>query len=113
MDKTNFWTRIVEQAIRQSARAASVFDRIGFVWLFVLLSVLLLVPVVVLNPAKLGAYLWFMSKLGGAAALGYGCDLAFFRGSDPRFLNGIEQSMAQSRRGLLVVGAMIGAGLIG
>lgn len=113
MDKSNFWARLAGLAVLQFARAGSVFDRIGFVWLFVLLSALLLVPVVLLNPAKLGAYLWFMSKLGGAAALGYGCDLAFFRGSDPRVLEGLEQSMAQSRRGLLVVGSMIGAGLIG
>lgn len=95
------------------ARVASLFDRVGFVWLFLLLSALTLAVVVVLNQAKLGAYLWFVSKLAGAAALGYGFDVAFFRGADPRYLSGIEQSMAQQRRSVLIGCALIAAGLIG
>lgn len=96
------------------ARVASLFDRVGFVWLFLLLSALTLAVVVLLNPAKLGAYLWFVSKLAGAAALGYGFDVAFFRGADPRYLSdGIEKSMAQQRRSVLIGCALIAAGLIG
>lgn len=91
----------------------ALFDRVGIVWLFLLVSLVLLAPVVWLNPAKLGAYLWFMSKLAAAAALGYAADKAFFPGADPRYQEGIERSMAQSRRGLLIVGAMVAAGLIG
>lgn len=103
----------IEKLQLQIAAVTSFFDRIGFVWFWLLVSLLLLLLVLPLNPAKFGAYLWFMSKICGAAALGYGFDFAFFRGSDPRYLEGIEKSMSQSRRGLLIVGSIIGAGLIG
>jgi len=94
-------------------RIVSGFDRIGFAWLLIALSVLILVAVVMLNPAKLGAYLWSISKLSGAAALGYGIDTAFFRGSEPRYLDGLEKTMAQTRRATLIAATVIGAGLIG
>ena len=91
----------------------AIFDRIGFVWLWLLISLALLALVLLFNPAKLGAYLWFMAKLSGAFVLGYGMDLAAFRGKDPRFLDGLEQTMAQTRRATLIAAALIGAGLIG
>ena len=48
------------------------------------------------------------------AGTDYGIDFAFFRGSDPRFMgDGIEKSMAQNRRVILISCAMIAAGLIG
>ncbi|MCR6661844.1 MAG: hypothetical protein NVV60_01520 [Luteimonas sp.] len=95
-------------------RVATLFDRIGFVWLFILLAVVTLAVVVWLNPPRLGLYLWWVSKLSGAAALGYGIDIAFFRGSNPRHMqDGIEKSMAQQRRSVLIGCALIAAGLIG
>lgn len=95
-------------------RAAGLFDRIGFAWLFLVLSVVLLLPVGLINPAKVGSYLWFVSKLTAAAALGFGFDKAFFRGADPRYLpEGLEKSMAQQRRSVIIGCAIIGAGLIG
>jgi len=94
-------------------RIVSGFDRIGFAWLLIAVSVLTLTGVVVLNPAKLGAYVWFVSKLSGAAVLGYGIDTAFFRGANPRYLDGLEKTMAQTRRATLIAAALIGAGLIG
>jgi hypothetical protein len=95
-------------------RAAGLFDRIGFAWLFLALSVALLLPVGLLNPAKIGSYLWFASKLTAAAALGFGFDKAFFRGADPRYLpEGLEKSMAQQRRSVIIGCAIIGAWLIG
>lgn len=94
-------------------RAGEQLERIGFVWLWVLISVALLALVVPMNPAKLGAYLWAISKIAGAAAIGYGFDWAAFRGADPRYLDGIEKAMAQTRRATLVAAAMIAAGLIG
>jgi len=94
-------------------KIASGFDRIGFSWLLIAVSLLILAAVVFLNPAKLGAYLWAISKLSGAAALGYGIDTAFFRGSEPRYLDGLEKTMAQTRRATLIAAALIGAGLIG
>jgi len=94
-------------------RIVSGLDRIGFAWLLIVVSALTLAGVVVLNPAKLGAYVWFVSKLSGAAVLGYGIDTAFFRGSEPRYLDGLEKTMAQTRRATLIAAAVIGAGLIG
>lgn len=104
---------LLEKLQLQVAAITSFFDRIGFVWFWLLISILLLFLVLPFNPAKFGAYLWFMSKICGAAALGYGFDFAFFRGSDPRYLDGIEKTMSQSRRGMLIGCAMIAAGLIG
>jgi len=94
-------------------RLASGFDRIGFAWLFLAVSLLTLGGVLFLNPAKLGAYVWFISKLSGAAVLGFGVDVAFFRGANPRYLDGLEKTMAQTRRATLIAAALIGAGLIG
>lgn len=105
--------KLIDRIKRQAGNIAAVFDTIGFVWLWLAISLALLGLVLLLNPAKLGAYLWFMSKVAGAASLGYGFDLAFFRGSDPRYLDGIEKTMAQTRRATLIAAAIIGAGLIG
>jgi len=94
-------------------RIVSGFDRIGFAWLLMAVSVLTLAGVAVLNPAKLGAYLWFISKLSGAAVLGYSADIAFFRGANPRYLDGLDKAMAQTRRATVIAAFVIGAGLIG
>ncbi|HEY1129626.1 MAG TPA: hypothetical protein VGF12_09500 [Roseateles sp.] len=98
---------------RRLQPVVQIFDRIGFVWLVLILSLVLLLPVLLLNPAKLGAYLWFMTKISGAFVLGYLFDLVAFRGADPRYLDGIEKTMAQTRRATLIAAAIIGAGLIG
>lgn len=105
--------RLIDRIRRQAGAAAAALDTIGFVWVWLTISLVLLSAVWMLNPAKLGAYLWFMSKVAGAASLGYGFDLAFFRGSDPRHLGGIERAMAQTRRATLIAASIIGAGLIG
>ncbi len=98
---------------RRAGAIGSVFDSIGFAWMWLAISLLLLLLVLLINPAKLGAYLWFMSKLTGSAAMGFGFDVAFFIGSNPRYLSGIEQAMAQTRRATLIAASIIGAGLIG
>lgn len=105
--------KLIDRIRRIVGAAAGAIDAVGFVWLWLAISLALLGLVVWLNPAKLGAYVWFMSKLSGAAALGYGFDSAFFRGADPRYLDGIERTMAQTRRATLIAAAIIGAGLIG
>lgn len=98
----------------QVQRVAALFDRIGFAWLFLAISLVLLLPVGLINPAKIGSYFWFASKLMAAAALGFVCDWAFFRGNDPRLMpEGLEKSMAQQRRSVLIGCFVIGAGLIG
>ena len=48
-----------------AARGAAVVDRVGAMLLWFVLSLVLLALVLPLNPAKLGAYLWMMSKVAG------------------------------------------------
>ncbi|QHB72920.1 putative holin [Stenotrophomonas sp. 364] len=89
------------------------FERAGYMWAWLLLSILLLGAVAGLNPVLIASYAWAASKITMAAVIGYGVDWAAFRGGDPRHLEGIEKSMAQSRRVMLIAAAMIAAGLIG
>lgn len=86
---------------------------IGYIWLVVAASLVLLLIVALFNSLLITSYLWAASKVTMAGAIGYALDRAAFPGSDPRYLAGIEQSMAQSRRGVLIAAAMIAAGLIG
>lgn len=95
------------------AAAAEWAARIGHIWLFAIASLVLLLIVALFNQMLITSYLWAASKVTMAGAIGYALDRAAFPGSDPRYLSGIEQSMAQSRRGVLIAAAMIGAGLIG
>lgn len=107
--------KFLDKVQRRLAPLLSLLDRIGYVWLWLVVSVVVLLLVLLLNPAKAGAYLWYVSKLSGAFALGYGFDWAAFRGADPRYMaaGSIEQTMAQTRRATLIAAAIIGAGLIG
>jgi len=87
--------------------------RIGHIWLFFAASLVLLLIVAHYNSLLITSYLWAASKVTMAGAIGYTLDRAAFPNSDPRYLSGLEQSMAQSRRGVLIAAAMIAAGLIG
>lgn len=95
------------------ASVAALAARIGYIWLFFAASLVLLLIVALFNSLLITSYLWAASKITMAGAIGYALDRAAFPGSDPRYLTGIEQSMAQSRRGVLIAAAMIAAGLIG
>ena len=105
--------KFIDKLLRRIAPVVSLLDRIGFAWLWLAFSLLLLLAVTYLNPAKFGPYVWFMSKLLGAAAVGYFVDWGAFRSADPRYLDGIEKTMSQTRRATLIAAAIIGAGLIG
>lgn len=109
----NKYFKLPELAKRLGATAARFMDRYGHIPLWFVISLCLLFIVLPLNPILAGSYLWFISKLSAAAALGYGFDWAAFRGEDPHQLEGIEKAMAQTRRATLIAAAMIGAGLIG
>lgn len=98
---------------RAVAYLGSLFDRIGYIWLWLALSLLLLASVAILNPILVASYAWAAAKLTMAAVIGHGVDLTMFRGADPRYLDGIEKSMAQTRRATLIAATMIAAGLIG
>lgn len=99
--------------VRAVAAVGSLLDRIGYIWLWFLISLLLLLAVALVNPVLLASYIWAASKITMAAAIGFGLDLTVFRGGDPRYLDGIEKSMAQTRRVTLIAAAMLTAGLIG
>lgn len=103
----------LDKWLRRVQPVTQLLDRIGHAWLWLLFSLLLLAVVVLINSAKFGPYVWFMSKLLGAAAVGYFVDWGAFRGSDPRFQDGLERGMSQTRRATLIAAAIIGAGLIG
>jgi|GEM_PF-760359 len=92
------------------AAALSDFGRMA---LWALLSLLLLAAIATwLNPAKVGSYLWIISKLSLAAVLGYGFDRAASPDGRPSKLDGIEMAMAQTRRATLMAAAIIAAGLM-
>lgn len=96
------------------SRIESLAALIGGIRLMLLLSVTLLLVVATFNPWLLGSYVWAAAKILMAGVIGYALDRAAFAGSDPRLMDaGIEQSMAQSRRGVIIAAAMIAAGLIG
>lgn len=99
--------------LKLAQRLTTLLDRIGFMWLWLAISLMLLLAVALINPLLVGSYAWSASKITMAAAIGYGVDWAAFRGADPRYLDGIEKSMAQTRRVTLLAAAMIAAGLIG
>lgn len=95
------------------SRFAAAVDVGGRMTAWVLLSLVLLAVIAVwLNPAKLGSYLWVVSKLALAAVLGYGFDRAASPHDAPRELEGIERAMAQTRRATLMAAAIIAAGLM-
>jgi hypothetical protein len=92
---------------------AAAVDGFGRMALWALLSLLLLAVIAAfLNPAKVGSYLWIVSKLSLAAVLGYGFDRAASPGDGPSQLDGIERAMAQTRRATLMAAAIIAAGLM-
>lgn len=99
--------------VRAAAAVGSLLDRIGYIWLWLAVSLLLLLAVALVNPILVASYTWAASKITMAAAIGFGVDLTVFRGGDPRYLEGIEKSMAQTRRVTLIGCAMLAAGLIG
>ncbi|MCP3048345.1 hypothetical protein K6X13_14780 [Xanthomonas euvesicatoria pv. allii] len=99
--------------LRAVTSISSLLDRIGFIWLWLIVSLFLLLIVALINPILLASYIWAASKITMAATIGFGVDLTVFRGADPRYLEGIEKSMAQTRRVTLLGCAMLAAGLIG
>lgn len=94
-------------------RFAAIVDDGGRMLIWAVLSLLLLIVIAYFfNPAKFGSYLWVMSKLSLAAALGYGFDRAASWNAKPSQLEGIEAAMAQTRRATLMAASIIAAGLM-
>jgi hypothetical protein len=84
----------------------------GSMWLWLIVSLVLLCAVTPVNPAKLGVYGWLVCKLTMAAALGYCFDLSGFPDARPAQLEGIEKAMAQTRRGTIIAATLIATGLM-
>ena len=88
-------------------------DRVGHMAVWALFSVVLLLLVAPINPMLLGSYLWALSKVSAAAAMGYGIDWAAFRDGDPAKAEGLDRAMSMTRRATIMAATIIGSGLIG
>jgi hypothetical protein len=90
--------------------AAAAIDRLANFAVVAAISILLLLLVVWLNPAKLGSFIWMISKLSMAALLGEFVYRAMSRGqdSDDALLTG----MRQSQRAVLLAACIVAAGLM-
>ncbi len=104
---------MITRITRLFSAVETLAGRIGYIRLMFLLSLCLLFLVALWNPLLLASYVWAASKVLLAGVIGFALDKAAFPGADPRTLDGIERSMAQSRKGVLIAAAMIAAGLIG
>lgn len=93
-------------------RLAGAYASLGAMWLWLVVSLVLLGAVALFNPAKLGVYGWLVSKLSMAAVLGFGFDRAAFPDARPSQLEGIERAMAQTRRGTIIAASLVAAGLM-
>ena len=93
-------------------RLSGVYAILGAMWLWLLVSLVLLALVAIINPAKLGVCGWLVSKLSMAAVLGFGFDRAAFPESRPSQLDGIERVYAQTRRGTVIAATLVAAGLM-
>lgn len=96
-----------------AARVAAVIDKLlGFSALAAISLMTLLIVAMFLNPAKFGSYLWVISKLCLAAALGE----LFYRAMTSRAEradgDGLTHSMAQTQRATLIAASIIAAGLM-
>lgn len=98
--------------LRFTSAIGSLLDRIGYIWLWFAISLVLLAVVALINPVLVASYIWAASELTLAAAIRFGVDMTVFRCADPRHLqDGLEKSMAQTCRVTLIAAAMIAAGL--
>lgn len=110
----NYGSRVIDWAeFERVVTDETIVDDGGRMLIWAVLSLLLLIVIAFFfNPAKFGSYLWVMSKLSLAAALGYGFDRAAAWDAKPSKLEGIEKAMAQTRRATLMAAAIIAAGLM-
>lgn len=92
-------------------RVADSLGELVRLWPLVLVSLIGLLLVVSINPAKAGIYIWIVSKLTMAASVGYAVDIFGYPDGIEK-LEGIERAMAQTRRATLIAAAMIAAGLM-
>ena len=84
---------------RAIAYLGSLFDRIGYIWLWLALSLSLLASVAILNPILVASYAWAAAKLTMAAVIGHGLRLRFL-GSERVMVTGrmcTEGSPTRSR----------------
>lgn len=106
MDALRRWTGALAGAI------GTAVDGLARFGVLAVLSVLVLVVIACwLNPAKIGSYLWVVSKLTMAAIIGEGVYRAMSR-RRPESSDALERSMAQTQRATLMAACIIAAGLM-
>lgn len=95
------------------ARIGAVMDQLlGFSLLAGISVLVLLIVAVYLNPAKFGSYLWVVSKLCLAAALGETFWRAMSSRAERATDDSLAHSMAQTQRATLIAASIIAAGLM-
>lgn len=77
-----------------------------------IIFLLAIVPVMVMNPAKVGLTLFGIAKIGLGAYLGYWIDRLLFPYARPHLLEGVAQGTAWKRRAVIVAAAILAAALI-
>lgn len=77
-----------------------------------IIFLLAIVPVLMMNPAKVGLTLYGIAKIGLGAYLGYWIDRLLFPYARPHTLDGIAQGTAWKRRAAIVAASIIAAALI-
>jgi hypothetical protein len=77
-----------------------------------LIFLLAIVPVLIMNPAKVGLTLFGIAKIGLGGFLGYWIDRLLFPYARPHTLEGVAQGTSWKRRAIIVAAAIIAAALI-
>lgn len=77
-----------------------------------IIFLLAIVPVLIMNPAKVGLTLFGIAKIGLGGYLGYWIDRLLFPYARPHALENVAQGTAWKRRAIIVSAAVIAAALI-
>lgn len=74
--------------------------------------VIAFVPVILMNPAKVGLTLYGLAKTALFGYGGYWCDRLLYPGGRPHALVGIERGAAEKRRAFIVAAWIVAGALI-
>ena len=102
LERFKTWRRAAAPQLRDKLRASPLLA----------LFLLAFVPVVMMNPTKVGLTLYGLAKTALFAYGGYWCDRLLYPGSRPHALVGIERGAAEKRRAFIVAAWIVAAALI-
>lgn len=102
LDRLKARLRAIAPVVRDKLRASPLLA----------LFLVAFVPVVLMNPAKVGLTLYGLAKTALFAYGGYWCDRLLYPSGRPHTLVGIERGAAEKRRAFVVAAWIIAAALI-